>query len=66
VKPLFIEEKITMSRIHFSWFTPTNGDGAHIGLTKPEREPSLDYVIKVAQTVEKSGFDGILVPVGTP
>lgn len=55
-----------MSRIHFSWFTPTNGDGAHIGLSKPEREPSLDYVIKVAQAVEKSGFDGILVPVGTP
>ncbi|WP_127583925.1 LLM class flavin-dependent oxidoreductase [Paenibacillus koleovorans] len=55
-----------MSRIRFSWFTPTNGDGAHIGLKKPEREPSLEYVVKVAQMVEKSGFDGILVPVGTP
>lgn len=52
--------------IHFSWFTPTSGDGAHIGLKKPEREPNLDYLIRVAQTVERSGFDGILVPVGTP
>lgn len=52
--------------IRFSWFTPTNGDGAHIGLKKPEREPELDYLIRVAQTAEQAGFDGILVPVGTP
>ncbi|WNR46842.1 LLM class flavin-dependent oxidoreductase [Paenibacillus roseipurpureus] len=52
--------------IRFSWFTPTNGDGAHIGLKQPEREPDLSYLIRVAQTAEQAGFDGILVPVGTP
>jgi len=53
-------------KLHFSWFTPTNGDGERIGLAKPEREPNLDYIVEVAKTAEKSGFDGILVPVGTP
>ncbi|TNJ66978.1 LLM class flavin-dependent oxidoreductase [Paenibacillus hemerocallicola] len=52
--------------VHFSWFTPTNGDGSFIGLKKPEREPNLDYLIRIAQTAEKAGFCGILVPVGTP
>lgn len=52
--------------ITFSWFTPSNGDGTHIGLKKPEREPELDYLIRVAQTAEQAGFEGILVPVGTP
>lgn len=53
-------------KVRFSWFTPTNGDGERIGLTKPEREPDLDYIVAVAKTAERVGFDGILVPVGTP
>ncbi|AJY74772.1 LLM class flavin-dependent oxidoreductase [Paenibacillus beijingensis] len=52
--------------LHFSWFTPTNGDGARIGLPKPEREPSLNYIVNVAKMAEHVGFDGILIPVGTP
>lgn len=53
-------------KLHFSWFVPTNGDGERIGLKQPERKPELDYLIQVAQTAEKSGFEGILVPVGIP
>jgi alkanesulfonate monooxygenase len=52
--------------IQFYWFAPSNGDGSRIGLKKPERAPTLDYLVKVARTVEEQGFDGILVPVGIP
>ncbi|CAH1221458.1 Alkanesulfonate monooxygenase [Paenibacillus allorhizoplanae] len=52
--------------VQFYWFAPSNGDGSQLGLKKPERAPTLDYLIKVAQTVEEQGFDGILVPVGIP
>lgn len=50
----------------FYWFVPTNGDSRYIGLPKPEREPTLDYVVQVARTAERLGFYGILVPAGTP
>ncbi|MED4599784.1 LLM class flavin-dependent oxidoreductase [Paenibacillus validus] len=53
-------------KLHFSWFTPTNGDGERIGLKKPEREPNLNYIVEVARASERAGFDGILIPVGTP
>jgi alkanesulfonate monooxygenase len=52
--------------VKFYWFAPTSGDGEHIGLKKPEREPTLDYIIKIAQTAEHMGFEGMLIPVGTP
>ncbi|WP_019123069.1 LLM class flavin-dependent oxidoreductase [Brevibacillus massiliensis] len=52
--------------IHFSWFVPTNGDGEYIGLARPEREATLDYLGKVAQAAEAAGFSGILIPVGAP
>jgi len=50
----------------FHWYVPTNGDGHHLGLKVPEREPSLDYLIDVAKTAENAGFEGILVPTGSP
>lgn len=52
--------------VQFYWFAPTNGDGEHLGLAEPERKPTLDYLISVAQTAEQAGFEGILIPVGTP
>ncbi|UUZ87088.1 LLM class flavin-dependent oxidoreductase [Paenibacillus sp. P26] len=30
----------------------------------PEREPTLDYLIQVAQTAERSGFEFVLIPTG--
>ncbi|WP_273716877.1 LLM class flavin-dependent oxidoreductase [Alkalihalobacillus pseudalcaliphilus] len=50
----------------FYWFIPTNGDGEFLGLNKPERQPSLAYLTRVAQAAEHAGFEGILVPTGIP
>lgn len=50
----------------FFWFAPTNGDSEFIGKKKQEQEPSLAYLTKVAQTAEEAGFEGILIPTGTP
>ena len=52
--------------VHFYWFAPTNGDGEFLGLKVPDRKPTLDYIIQVAQTAEKAGFEGILIPTGIP
>ncbi|MDI3257095.1 MAG: LLM class flavin-dependent oxidoreductase [Kyrpidia sp.] len=52
--------------LHFYWFVPTSGDGRRLGLPKPEREPTLEYVVRVARAAEEAGFEGILVPTGTP
>lgn len=49
----------------FGWFLPTAGDGKYVGVA-PEREPSLDYLIDVAQTAEKAGFEFVLIPTGEP
>lgn len=55
-----------MTKVHFYWFAPTNGDGEFLGLAKPQREPSLEYLIEVAKATEDAGFEGILVPTGIP
>ncbi|WP_413377816.1 LLM class flavin-dependent oxidoreductase [Alkalihalobacillus sp. 1P02AB] len=52
--------------LHFHWFVPTNGDGEFLGLKEPERKPTLSYITQVAQAAEKAGFEGILIPTGTP
>lgn len=55
-----------MTKTHFYWFAPTNGDGEFLGLEKPQREATLDYLIEVAKATEEAGFEGILVPTGIP
>lgn len=52
--------------VTFFWFAPTNGDSEFIGKKEQEREPSLEYITHVARTAEKAGFEGILIPTGTP
>lgn len=52
--------------IQFYWFAPTNGDSRYLGLKRPEREPSLDYLVHIAQVAEQAGFQGILIPTGSP
>lgn len=49
--------------IEFGWFLPTSGDGKYVGVA-PEREATLDYLIDVAQTAERSGFEFVLIPTG--
>lgn len=55
-----------MTNVHFYWFAPTSGDGAHLGTAKPEREANLENILKVAQAAENAGFEGILIPTGVP
>ncbi|WP_102693004.1 LLM class flavin-dependent oxidoreductase [Rummeliibacillus pycnus] len=55
-----------MTNPHFYWFAPTNGDGEFLGLKEAERNPTADYLVKVAQTAEDAGFEGILIPTGIP
>lgn len=50
-------------RVEFGWFIPTTGDGPRIGV-KPERAPTLDYFVQVAQTAEQAGFEFTLIPTG--
>jgi Coenzyme F420-dependent N5,N10-methylene tetrahydromethanopterin reductase and related flavin-dependent oxidoreductases len=47
--------------VELGWFLPTAGDGRYVGV-KPEREPTLDYLIQVAQAAEKAGFTFTLIP----
>ncbi|PAE95906.1 LLM class flavin-dependent oxidoreductase [Shouchella clausii] len=55
-----------MNMPHFYWYVPTNGDGYYLGLKKPDRKPTIDYIVKVSQTAEAAGFEGILIPTGIP
>jgi alkanesulfonate monooxygenase len=55
-----------MTNVHFYWFAPTNGDGEFLGLARPQREPTLEYLIEVAQAAEQAGFEGMLIPTGIP
>ncbi|NTZ19925.1 LLM class flavin-dependent oxidoreductase [Paenibacillus sp. JMULE4] len=49
--------------IQFGWFLPTAGDGKYVGVA-PERKPTLDYLIQVAQAAEHAGFGFVLIPTG--
>jgi alkanesulfonate monooxygenase len=54
------------------WFLPTAGDGdgvgdgARTGVRAPgHREPTLDYLARVACAAEDGGFEGVLTPTGS-
>ncbi|WP_020618312.1 LLM class flavin-dependent oxidoreductase [Paenibacillus daejeonensis] len=51
------------NKVEFGWFIPTNGDGRYIGV-KPEREPSQQYFVDVAQAAEEAGYEFALIPAG--
>ncbi len=46
----------------FDWFIPIDGDGEKIGTLEAERPPSFDYLKRVVQTAEASGFHSQLIP----
>ena len=49
--------------IEFGWFIPVRGDDRYVGV-EPEREPTMEYLIKVAQAAENAGFSFALIPTG--
>ncbi len=46
----------------FDWFIPIDGDGAHIGTLRAEREPTFAYLRSVVEAAEKSGYHSLLIP----
>jgi alkanesulfonate monooxygenase len=46
----------------FDWFIPIDGDGAHIGTERAEREPTFEYLRQVVETAERRGFERLLIP----
>ncbi|HZR97484.1 MAG TPA: LLM class flavin-dependent oxidoreductase [Chloroflexota bacterium] len=46
----------------FDWFVPIDGDGAHIGTVRAEREPTFEYLREVVQTAEEQGYYSLLIP----
>ncbi len=55
-------ERLERAEPKFDWFIPIDGDGEHIGTLEAERPPSFDYLKKVVQTAEDSGFHSQLIP----
>ena len=46
------------------WFLPTSGDTRYLGKSDFSRAPSNAYLRQVAETVDRLGYDGILIPTG--
>lgn len=46
----------------FDWFIPIDGDGAHIGTARAERPPTYEYLSRVVEAAEESGFYSLLIP----
>ncbi|MQR02294.1 FMNH2-dependent alkanesulfonate monooxygenase [Glaciimonas sp. GS1] len=45
------------------WFLPTHGDGHDLGAAGA-RPASLEYMKRIAQTVDRLGYYGVLIPTG--
>jgi alkanesulfonate monooxygenase len=58
---------VTRSGVRVHWFLPTAGDGRDVAPTDPasRRDPSLEYLVQVAQAAEHLGFAGVLTPTGS-
>jgi alkanesulfonate monooxygenase len=46
------------------WFMPTMGDGRLLGTAEGARPVDLDYLMQIAQAVDRLGFYGVLIPTG--
>lgn len=67
-----------MTKVEFITMAPTSGDSEYVGNQTSnkgaqtwsgvgidsDREPSVDYITKVAQAAEKAGFSTLLLPIG--
>lgn len=67
-----------MTKVEFITMAPTSGDSEYVGNSSvakdvqtwsgvgvdSDREPSVEYITKVAQAAEKAGFTTILLPIG--
>lgn len=50
--------------LDLAWYCPSEGDGSRLGTRRPERAPTFDYLVQVAQAAERAGAREILIPTG--
>jgi alkanesulfonate monooxygenase len=46
------------------WFFPTHGDSRYLGTKEGARSVDLGYLSLIAQSIDRLGFDGALIPTG--
>ena len=50
--------------LNMFWFLPTHGDGHYLGSDENARPVDHDYLQQIAQTADRLGFTGVLIPTG--
>lgn len=50
--------------LNMFWFLPTHGDGRYLGTEEGARRVDYGYLQQIAQTADRLGFTGVLIPTG--
>lgn len=50
--------------LNMFWFLPTHGDGHYLGTEEGSRPVDHGYLQQIAQTTDRLGFAGVLIPTG--
>ncbi|WP_426617133.1 FMNH2-dependent alkanesulfonate monooxygenase [Raoultella sp. R2A007] len=50
--------------LNMFWFLPTHGDGRYLGTDEGARPVDHGYLQQIAQTADRLGFTGVLIPTG--
>lgn len=50
--------------LNMFWFLPTHGDGRYLGIEEALRPVDYGYLQQIAQTADRLGFTGVLIPTG--
>ncbi len=50
--------------LNMFWFLPTHGDGHYLGTEAGSRPVDHGYLQQIAQTADRLGFTGVLIPTG--
>ncbi|STW40081.1 alkanesulfonate monooxygenase [Klebsiella pneumoniae] len=50
--------------LNMFWFLPTHGDGRYLGTEEGARPVDYGYLQQIAQTADRLGFTGVLIPTG--
>jgi alkanesulfonate monooxygenase len=56
---------ISTKPLDFYWYLPTHGDGPYLGSDERHRAPTFGYMRDIAQSADRLGFKGVLLPTGT-
>lgn len=54
----------TKKPLDFLWFIPSSGDGSYLGSDDLSRPSDPGYFREIAQTVDRLGYSGVLIPTG--